>query len=419
VPLSRTIFGFFFPAGVILAVFAVVLRSDAAPMLFALHGVAALVYAGAALLAWRFHSNRILFSAVALALADAGIHFASGDPAALAATRDLSAILLPANLIAFTFVPERGLFSRNAGLLAGAVVAQAALADLLCRPEWQTAALLQTAILPREALPWLAMPQFALLLFIVGALFLLARFLLVRNPLESGSFWALLACSAAFSTGATGVYLLAAGAVLAVSVVENSYVMAYHDQLTGLPARRAFHQITATIPGHYAIAVVDVDHFKRFNDTFGHDIGDQVLRMVASRVARVTGGGKAFRWGGEEFVIVFFGKTAGDALEHLELMRQLIETSSFIVRGRERRRRTPEDRGAGCGPTAKEAFVTVSIGVADAGGEVEPRLLMERADQALYAAKSAGRNRTELAPGSSPPRPAETPRAAAGGRRAL
>ncbi len=410
--LSRTIRVFVFPAAAIFALFAVVLRTGAAPMLFALGEVSVLLYLATAMLAWRFHSQRILFSAAVLAIADGAVRMTAADPATHAAARDLVAILLPVNLVGFTFVRERGLFSRNAAILGGAVAAQVLLGSVVCRPEWQASALLESAFLPREALGPLAMPQMALFLYIAGALFLLTRFVLVRSPLESGSFWALLACAVAFSSPRPAVYILCAGIILGLSVVENSYVMAFHDQLTGLPARRAFHQLAARIPGHYSIAVVDVDHFKTFNDTFGHDIGDQVLRMVAARVSRVTGGGKAFRWGGEEFVVVFFNKTAGESLEHLELMRQLIEASSFIVRGRDRWRRKPEERGAGCGPTAREAFVTVSIGVADDDGDVEPRHLMDRADQALYAAKAGGRNRIEFAPGSRvelPGAPAKVP----------
>src|SRR5512142_2648086 len=151
-----------------------------------------------------------------------------------------------------------------------------------------------------------------------------------------------------------------AGAVLAMTVVENSYVMAFHDQLTGLPARRAFYRMASMLPERYALAMADVDHFKKFNDTFGHETGDQVLRMVAARMARVTGGGKAFRWGGEEFVILFPGKNAADAQEHLELLRQLVETSSFVLRGRDRGKHTPDDRGRSIAP-AQEVWVTVSI----------------------------------------------------------
>ncbi len=376
------------------AVSALALRSEASPMLLALYGFAPLIYAGAALLAWRFHSTRILFASVALAVADAGLRSAAADPGAAAVVRDLVAILLPANLVALTFLKEKGFFSRNT-LIAGAVLgAQMACALLLSRPEMQAASLLETQFLPAEALRWSAAPQAAILIFLASALFLAARYALLRNPLESGSFWALFTCLAAFSTARPGMWLMIAGAVLAVAVVENSYLMAFHDQLTGLPARRAFYRMASMLPEHYALAVADVDHFKQFNDTYGHEIGDQVLRMVASRMAQVTGGGKAFRWGGEEFVILFPGKTAADTREHLELLRELVETSNFVLRGRDRGKHTADDRGRAAA-RAPEVWVTVSIGVAEGRRHDDLHRVLVAADSAVYAAKSAGRNRVE------------------------
>ncbi|HVP42534.1 MAG TPA: GGDEF domain-containing protein [Terriglobales bacterium] len=395
-PLSRSIISFFFPAGVMVGVSALALRSEAAPMLLALHGFVPLIYSAAALLAWRFHSTRMLFAAIALAVADAGLRAAAGDTGATVVVRDLAAILLPANLVALSFLKEKGFLSRNTVIAGAVLAAQAALALLLCRPELQAASFLEIQFLPPDALRWSGAPQTAVLIFIASALFLAARFALLRNPVESGSFWALLTCLAAFSSARPGVWLMIAGAVLAVSVVENSYVMAFHDQLTGLPARRAFYRMASMLPEHYALAVADVDHFKRFNDTYGHEIGDQVLRMVASRMARVTGGGKAFRWGGEEFVILFPGKSAAGALEHLELLRQLVETSSFVLRGRDRGKHTAEDRGRG-NSRVHEVWVTVSIGVAEGLRHDDLHNVMAAADGAVYTAKNAGRNRVETA----------------------
>lgn len=393
-PLSRSIVSFFFPAGVMVAVSALALRSEAAAALLALHGFALLIYAAAGFLAWRFHSTRILFAAVALALAD----FAAGssDPQVRMVMRDLLSMLVPMNLVALTFLREKGFFSRNTVVAAAVLAGQVGLALLLCRPEMQAAGLLEARFLPPEAFRWSGAPQAAVLIFIASGLFLAARYALVRNPIESGSFWALAACFAAFSSPLAGVWLMIAGAVLAVAVVENSYVMAFHDQLTGLPARRAFYRMASMLPERYALAVADVDHFKKFNDTYGHETGDQVLRMVAARMARVTGGGKAFRWGGEEFVLLFPGKTAAEVLEHLELLRQLVETSSFILRGRDRDKHTADDRGRAAA-RAQEVWVTVSIGVAEGMRDDDLHTVMSLADHAVYAAKHAGRNRVEVA----------------------
>ena len=120
-------------------------------------------------------------------------------------------------------------------------------------------------------------------------------------------------------------------------MIETSYVLAYHDELTGIRGRRAFNETLLSLDQQYAIAIVDIDHFKKFNDTYGHDTGDQVLCMVATRISKVSGGGQAFRCGGEEFAIIFREPSAKEAFDHLESLRQIIEGSTFKVRGFERR----------------------------------------------------------------------------------
>jgi diguanylate cyclase (GGDEF)-like protein len=119
--------------------------------------------------------------------------------------------------------------------------------------------------------------------------------------------------------------------------------------------------------------------------------------MVASRLARVTGGGHSFRAGGEEFCVVFRDCTVRDVLPHLDLLRETIETSSFIVRGDDRVSRTAEDRRSRKSAGDVEVSVTVSIGTAQA----TPQLaavgdVLQAADEALYHAKDAGRNRVEV-----------------------
>ena len=147
---------------------------------------------------------------------------------------------------------------------------------------------------------------------------------------------------------AATAYWATAGLILVSSIIENSYLLAYHDELTTLPARRAFNDALLHLEEPYAIAVVDIDHFKKFNDTYGHETGDQVLRLVAAKLASVSGGGRAYRVGGEEFSILFPGKSVKDALPHLEQLRAAIGESRFRVRAGEERRsasRSPDLRG--------------------------------------------------------------------------
>jgi GGDEF domain-containing protein len=137
--------------------------------------------------------------------------------------------------------------------------------------------------------------------------------------------------------------------------------------------------------------MVDIDLFKRFNDEHGHDVGDQLLRMVGTRLAHVGGGGRAFRYGGEEFAVLFPGKDVEQARGHLETLRHAIEASPFTLRGPRRPRRRP-DAPPAIGPRRRIA-VTVSIGVAGSdGAATKPDDVVQLADDALYRAKQGGRN---------------------------
>jgi len=215
-----------------------------------------------------------------------------------------------------------------------------------------------------------------------------------RSPVR-GYAYALVAIFIGLTWRAIGpgrtIWFPTAGLVLVVAVVEASYVMAYHDALTGLPGRRALNEALLRLSGQFTIAMIDVDHFKQFNDRHGHDAGDQVLRMVAARLAAVTGGGKAYRYGGEEFAVVFPGKGVDESLPHLEELREGVESGRFTLRRRLRPRKRPSVPKSG-GKT--QVVVTVSIGAAETNHRhAKPEQVVQAADQALYRAKDAGRNR--------------------------
>ena len=182
---------------------------------------------------------------------------------------------------------------------------------------------------------------------------------------------------------------------LAVAVAHEAYEMAFRDELTGLPGRRALNERLQRLPRQYVLAMTDVDHFKKFNDTHGHDVGDEVLKLVASRLRKVTGGGKAYRYGGEEFTVVFPGKTVEECLPHLEALRLAVEHYPLQLRDKHSRpgdAREGKQRRAG-GKTGSVS-VTMSIGVAERQLEQrQPEEVIKCADLALYAAKQAGRNR--------------------------
>jgi GGDEF domain-containing protein len=381
------------------------------------------VWIAGLLLAWRFHSSRIFFALLVLFLAQQAISYFSSSftaghvsPSGPGSTA-LAAVglLLPLNFVLLSFQQEKGFtFSSVAppGLL---LFVQSVMVAVLCRPDPSAAA--QRA-LHHPPLP-APLPFATLLAFAAAAVLLLIRFLLFHKPAESGLLWALAASFLSLRFGGVGriptAYFAAAAFILAGAIVETSYLLAYHDELTTLPSRRAFHEALLRLEPPYSIAMLDIDHFKRCNDTYGHDAGDQVLRLIASRLSRVTGGGQAYRCGGEEFAILFPGKTTTDVLDHLEKLRADIEASTLRLRGPDRRleargpdRRNQRPRGrAQTGHAIRqlsrvtasdELSVTASIGVATARREnPSAQEVIQAADKALYRAKAAGRNRIETA----------------------
>jgi GGDEF domain-containing protein len=415
--------------GICLAVVALLLHTGLvtpSPVLiaYAFYGV---LIAGL-LLAWRFHSSRIFFALLSLFLAQQAIGFFSSPFASGSFTSGRIAtsgpgsialaavgVLLPLNFVLLSLEQEKGFTFSSVAPPSLLLFVQSVIVAVLCRPEPSAAA--QRA-LPHALLP-APLPFATMLAFAASAVVLLIRFLLFRKPAESGLLWALAASLLALRFGGVGripaAYFAAAAFILAGAVVETSYLLAYHDELTTLPSRRAFHDALLRLEPPYSIAMVDIDHFKRCNDTYGHDTGDQVLRMIASRLARVTGGGQAYRCGGEEFAILFPGKSTTDVLEHLEKLRADIEASTLRLRGSDRRQeaRGPDrrnQRGRGRAHTghairqlsritpSAELSVTVSIGVATSRREnPSAKEVIQAADKALYRAKAAGRNRIETA----------------------
>ncbi|HHU51576.1 MAG TPA: GGDEF domain-containing protein [Firmicutes bacterium] len=177
-------------------------------------------------------------------------------------------------------------------------------------------------------------------------------------------------------------------------VIMDLYSLAYLDELTGLAGRRALRQDTMKLSGAYTIAMLDIDFFKKVNDTYGHDVGDQVLKFVSGIAKKVTGGGKPYRYGGEEFTLVFPGKKKNEVIPHLEALRKSIGERPFVIRAKNRSGQKPEEIKKKRKGDALKINVTVSIGVADnVQKNVTPQDVIKEADRALYKAKKTGRNR--------------------------
>jgi len=162
----------------------------------------------------------------------------------------------------------------------------------------------------------------------------------------------------------------------------------YIDELTSLSNRRALDESLEKLGKKYSIAMIDIDHFKKFNDTYGHDQGDDVLKLVAKTLQSVLGN-KVYRYGGEEFTAIFDKYESLDAAEVLDEVRDKLSKLKFHVRSKKAPRRK-NNRGKGGG---KKVSVTISIGVSQYGEKASnPEKVIKIADNALYKAKKRGRN---------------------------
>jgi len=416
----RYLYALVVPGGVILLAAALFLRwappeTVAALLRFFPYAV----LAAGILLGWRFHRTSVIFVLLALGLADRALLYFGLTPFPAETELQAAAVvfwatmfLLPLNFVAFSISGDRGSLAGRFGFGFGILAAQALTVAILAT--WAAPGALE--LFYRKFLPdWFrgseSVAHPALVSVTLAAVFLAVRCVLYRKPLDNGLLWALVASLLAVynfvavpyeSSGhmpspeaaarMLTFYLSTAGLILVVAVVEAGYAMAFRDELTRLPGRRALNEALQQTGGQYAVAMVDVDHFKKFNDTYGHDVGDQVLKMVAGRLEEVTGGGRAFRYGGEEFSVLFAGKTVDEALPHLDLLRATIEDTRFALRGPGRPRKKPGKARAGSG-SAKNVAVTVSIGVAEPSERAAtPEAVIKAADKALYRAKKGGRN---------------------------
>ncbi len=179
----------------------------------------------------------------------------------------------------------------------------------------------------------------------------------------------------------------AAAHVLNIRLLEESRSQAATDGLTGLPNRRSFVdrldemlQRSARFDTPVSLLMLDVDHFKRVNDTYGHPVGDQVLRKLSELLRNSVRDAvdMASRFGGEEFAVLLENTSHDGAANLAERLREALAAETFV-----------HVEGSNTIPFQ----VTMSIGVATANGGCEPAALVERADQALYQAKESGRDR--------------------------
>ncbi len=355
---------------------------------------AIIITALCALVAWRFDRSRVIYILQILLYTDIGIHYLKVAQATSTSFILTTTVLL--NLMFVALLKERGIHSVRGIFITSLPVIQTA--GLFY---WFTTT--KTPVIPQLKISYLnlpaplsAVPEVILFLLVLTLLIQSIRFLRYPNPLEGAMCWVIISIAATlfFAPGMhTTILHTAAVLALLVSFIEIAYTLAYRDELTGVPGRRALMETFSKLGGQYSIAMVDIDFFKKFNDKYGHDIGDQVLKMVAVRLAKCRGGGRAFRYGGEEFCVVFPGKNVDACLEHLEELRISIGDQPFTIRKIARSIKKPK-KPTKTKSKKNEVRVTVSIGVAEKTSLYnQPEVVMKRADMALYRAKESGRNK--------------------------
>jgi GGDEF domain-containing protein len=397
------------PAAILIAAVLAMLAGPALPPSLAglrVLGPGVLLLAGAAMSVW-FNRGRAFIALTSLFAAYAGYAIAlEVGPASFAARAVFTglALLVPLNVLLALAFPERGVFHHfNYRWLMIAVAEILSVAWIGSAGRSSLSGTAWHGLLDHWLLRSPPAPLAGRLMIVAALVAAVARAWPRHSPLDIGLAGALvaflIACEWGASPSAFHVFMSAAGAILLVSLLQESHRLAFHDDLTGLPGRRALRERLSGLGPAYTIAMVDVDHFKQFNDTHGHDVGDQVLKLVAARLAQIQGGGTAYRYGGEEFAVLFPERALDDALLHLERMRGEIETYRMAVRSVDRPR-DPEAgskrRMAGNSERQPERMlsVTVSIGAAQSTDVLTtPSLVLHASDQAMYRAKRAGRNR--------------------------
>jgi len=330
-------------------------------------------------ISWHFNRNRFLFVLAPLVFIYVGFELLAPSQATL--LYKYVSILYPLHLLVFLLLSERGLFSIWGYLKIAFVLVQIGIVSWFVQtPSSALLSLFKIKFFLFSSFPLsdIGISLGVFIVFVIGAL-ILFHHLIIYNATFLFivlSFYA----SIYFIKVPYALELGFIAMVLSVLVllIREAYRLAFYDELTSLPGRRALIEDMAKLGRKYTLAMCDIDHFKKFNDTYGHDTGDEVLKMVATKLENVSGGGKAYRYGGEEFTLLFPSKEVDESFIHADILRDAIAKAPFMVRNKNK---------------PKKIFINISVGIVqNTSKDKDPFATMKRADNALYKAKEAGRN---------------------------
>ncbi|MCH8029125.1 MAG: GGDEF domain-containing protein [Candidatus Dadabacteria bacterium] len=360
----------------------------------------------------RLNQSRIFFSALLLATGYASLkepYFILYFTTTKSLAAEVLSITVPLSL-ALLFISGEGKKLGKRGLLQLAIV--------ICPIGLMHFGMKYGNHIPEEILKWSFMPTFEPFYLPQSSLIAAGAFLLaaiIPGDLSIRAFiWAIvfsliplfvnlnhLAGSSSLSPWNlihTSFSHLAISALLLYCLYLLYWQKIYIDDLTGIHNRRAFNEALRSVGGKYSIAMADIDHFKDFNDTYGHAAGDDVLRFVAQFLS-TNSGAEVYRYGGEEFTIIFRRQYGEDLYRFMESLCGEIANKAFHLRSPASARKKSSKKGRGKKKGESQTVnVTLSVGLAGSSSKLKsPKDVINAADNALYEAKETGRNRVVTA----------------------
>jgi len=391
------------PGGLVVLTALLLLRPGVAPGSAVAHirAFSVLVLAAGVCLGWYYNQSHIICALLVLAVADATLRWletSASQPGDIGRTLVAAlAVLLPLNLVAYSVLGERGPLTSRCLRRFAPILAQVIAVGLIARASRPTIMVwLSYSFVAAAWTGWTAIPQVGVATFGAALLFLIVRGALYQDLIGAGFVWTLVSAFAALHgvwRGWDPAPFFAAGEwVLIGSLMGARHRTGYYDDLTELPGWRTLDETLLREGSRHVVAMVSVDHFPHLRYTLGREVGDQVLRMVATQLRRVSGGGVAHRYGRESFAVLFTDVPAAEVVSHLDVARRAIASYCFVLRGPGRPRNKPAVPAPPTGPRVV-VTVTVSIGVGERDCQTtRPRHVIRGACQALRHAIDSGRN---------------------------
>ena len=371
------------------------IHSFASPVMLVIKYSPYVIFGLGIILSIRFNQGRVFLIILLLFLSQLFLNYYSAISISITAYSQilypLICLLIPFNIVIISHLKERGLFSLWGKIRIALILIELFIIYIITMSNHLSLQKVLNYQFINLSFEETIMNQTTLLIFLLTLIFLIIKAFMKNSVFEVRLVGVIAAIFTALyfinDNLSISIFLSAAGLMLIIGIIEDSYSMAYLDELTGIPSRRALKENLMKLGNKYVIAMIDIDFFKKFNDKYGHDVGDDVLKLVASNLVKVTGGGKAFRYGGEEFTIIFPGKSINDVIPHLESLREQVSKTAYTKRSSKAQNSKSKRE------TSTQLFVTISIGVCEKNNKFKDSSdVIKGADKALYRAKKKGRN---------------------------